>query len=83
MKILGKKFWVALVLFGLIGQVLIPGVIGSEIGAYVLRDAAKIQNQDGTFSFLPNANIWMAAMVTGVFVLAALLGVYGLQRRER
>ena len=55
----------------IIGQVLIPGVIGSAIGAFVLRDAQQIENSDGTFSFLPNKNIWIAALVTaGILVLA-------------
>ena len=55
----------------IIGQVLIPGVVGSAIGAFVLRDAQQIENSDGTFSFLPNKSIWVAALVTaGILVLA-------------
>ena len=44
----------------IIGQVLIPGVVGPSIGAFVLRNAQQIENNDGTFSFLPNRNIWAA-----------------------
>ena len=33
----------------IIGQVLIPGVIGPGIGAFVLRNAEMIENNDGTF----------------------------------
>ena len=58
----------------IIGQVLIPGIIGPAIGAYVLRDAQQILNNDGTSSFLPNANIWAAAIITG-FVLCMGLGM--------
>ncbi len=56
----------------IIGQVLIPGVIGPSIGAWVLRNAEMIENNDGTFSFLPNKNIWLAAFAVAV-VLCFLL----------
>ena len=55
----------------IIGQVLIPGVVGPYIGALVLRNAEQILNNDGTYSFLPNKNIWIAA-----FAVAVLLCVY-------
>lgn len=55
----------------IIGQVLIPGVIGPYIGAFVLRNAEQILNNDGTYSFLPNQNIWITA-----FIVAVLLCVY-------
>ena len=54
----------------IIGQVLIPGVIGPAIGSYVLRDAQYITNSDGTVSFLPNEKIWSAAL--GVLIVLAL-----------
>lgn len=60
----------------IIGQVLIPGVIGSAIGAFVLRDAQQIENSDGTFSFLPNKNIWIAAIVTAGVVALALKAMF-------
>ncbi len=60
----------------IIGQVLIPGVIGPVIGAFVLRNAKQIENSDGTFSFIPNRNIWMAAIVTGIIVIAALYAIF-------
>ena len=56
----------------IIGQVLIPGVIGPMIGAYVLRNAQQILNSDGTYSFLPNENIFMAAAVAAVAVIGVL-----------
>ena len=55
----------------IIGQVFIPGLIGPAIGAAVLKDAEVIINDDGTTSFLPNENIWIAAL----FVVI-LLGVF-------
>ncbi len=56
----------------IIGQVFIPGLIGPAIGAYVLRDADAIQNSDGTMSFLPNADIFLAAL-TAILVLGLIL----------
>lgn len=55
----------------IIGQVLVPGGIGPYIGAFVLRNAEMVLNNDGTYSFLPNKNIWLAALV-----VAVVLGVY-------
>ena len=49
-------------------QVLIPGVIGPAIGAAVLAGAEQIVNSDGTTSFVPNANIFVAALAVGVAV---------------
>ena len=55
-------------------QVLIPGIVGPFIGKTVLANAEIITNNDGTTSFIPNSNIFAAALVlslaTGVFLLA-------------
>jgi hypothetical protein len=59
--------------------VLIPGVIGPANGAAVLRDAETIVNSDGTTSFNPNANIFLAA--AHVFILV-WLAVRPLIRKE-
>ena len=56
----------------IIGQVLIPGIIGPAIGAWVLRDAEMVLNNDGTYSFLPNENIFLAALVA-ILILALIL----------
>jgi len=56
----------------IIGQVLIPGVIGPIIGAAVLKNAEMIKGDDGTMSFVPNENIFLAAaicLIPIVFVL--------------
>ena len=52
-------------------QVLVPGVIGPYIGVLVLSDAKKIVNNDGTESFIPNQNIFLAALAA-----IALLALY-------
>ncbi|MBR2577908.1 MAG: MFS transporter, partial [Erysipelotrichaceae bacterium] len=58
----------------IIGQVFVPGVIGPYIGSLVLKNAELILNNDGTTSFLPNANIFLAALAV-IIVLAATLYV--------
>ena len=62
-------------------QVLIPGVVGPYIGRMVLKNADMILNGDGTYSFVPNANIFLAALVPAVVVLA-LLAAVGKRRRR-
>jgi len=66
----------------IIGQVFIPGLIGPAIGSAVLRGAAEIVNDDGTTSFLPNVNIWIAALAVAV-VLALVLIPLCRRRKER
>ncbi|MBQ3542971.1 MAG: MFS transporter [Oscillospiraceae bacterium] len=47
----------------IVGQVLVPGVIGPAIGAAVLKNADTVIGDDGTTAFIPNANIFLAALV--------------------
>ena len=54
-------------------QVLIPGIVGPWIGKTVLKNAQQIQNSDGTYSFVPNENIFLAALVTAAVLLVVLL----------
>ncbi len=54
-------------------QVLIPGVVGPFIGKTVLQNAEVIVNNDGTESFVPNANIFLAAAIALLLVLPLLL----------
>jgi hypothetical protein len=56
-------------------QVLVPGVVGPLIGQAVLANAEKIVNNDGTESFVPNANIFLAALVP-IVLLAVTLVIY-------
>lgn len=66
----------------ILSQVLIPGIIGPQIGAWVLRDAPTVANNDGTFSFLPSADIFLAALIVLAVVIAAL-AVYLLRTKGR
>ena len=52
-------------------QVLVPGVVGPYIGKAVLANAQTIVNNDGTTSFIPNANIFLAALIPAAIVLIA------------
>ena len=66
----------------IIAQVLIPGVIGPAIGAAVLKNAEKIANGDGTESFIPNHNIYLAAFIAGLFIYLAIWGVSCLKKKS-
>ena len=57
----------------IIGQVLIPGIVGPAIGAAVLKNAKTIVNTDGTTSFIPNENIFLAALIAAVFIWLAAI----------
>ena len=65
----------------IIGQVLIPGIIGPAVGAWVLRNADTVVNSDGTTSFLPNENIFLAALVAAAVLAAVLWGIFAMMRR--
>ena len=66
----------------IVGQVLIPGVIGPAIGAWVLRGADTIVNGDGTTSFVPNANIFLAAFVAILAVWIVLVPLFKLIKKK-
>lgn len=57
-------------------QVLIPGIIGPYIGKLVLKNAEMKLNNDGTMSFIPNQNIFLAALVV-IVLPAVVLAVFG------
>jgi len=54
-------------------QVLIPGIVGPYIGKMVLRNAETLVGNDGTVSFIPNANIFLAAAIASLLVLPIFL----------
>ena len=64
----------------ILGQVFVPGLIGPAIGAAVLKNAEVIINGDGTTSFLPNENIWVAALA--VVALLAVAAALTVRRKE-
>ena len=57
----------------IVGQVLIPGVVGPYIGKMILQNAEMITNSDGTQSFLPNANIFLGALVAILFAWVVMI----------
>lgn len=63
-------------------QVLIPGIIGPSVGSAVLKNAETIVNNDGTTSFLPNANIFLAALVAAALLLPLLVVIFKKQKGE-
>ena len=54
-------------------QVLVPGVIGPFIGKTILANAELIVNNDGTTSFVPNANIFLGALIALIPVIIVVL----------
>ena len=63
-------------------QVLIPGVAGPAIGAAVLKNAATVVNDDGTASFIPNANIFLAAFAVGIAIWIVLAWLFRMLKKE-
>ena len=67
----------------ILAQVLIPGVIGPYIGSFVLRNAQTVVNGDGTTSFIPNANIFLAAFLTGLLIWLTLVPLFRGEGKEK
>ena len=65
------------------GQVLIPGVIGPEIGKAVLKNADVIINNDGTTSFIPNENIFIAATAVAVAIFIFIPFINKIIKKEK
>ena len=66
----------------IVGQVLIPGIVGPVIGSAVLKNAELYTNDDGTKSFIPNVNIFLAAAVVAVLVFVTLIPILNLKKGE-
>ncbi len=66
----------------IVGQVLIPGIIGPMLGAWVLSDAKTIINNDGTQSFLPNQSIFWTALIVAGVTLALSFVVWAVQNKK-
>lgn len=64
------------------GQVLIPGIIGPAIGAAVLKNAETIVNDDGTTSFIPNENIFLAAFIAAVFIWVVFIPLFRMIKKN-
>ena len=67
----------------IVGQVLIPGIIGPAIGAAVLQNAETIVNTDGTTSFVPNENIFLAAFLATCAIFVVLLPLFQKLKEDR
>ncbi len=66
----------------IVGQVLIPGIVGPAIGAWVLRNADTVTNSDGTTSFIPNENIFLAALIAIIVAWAAIIPLLKLLKKK-
>lgn len=68
----------------IVGQVLIPGIIGPWIGSLVLKNAKTIVNSDGTTSFIPNTNIFLAAFIAMcvTWLILALIFKFTANKKE-
>ena len=67
----------------IVGQVLIPGIIGPAIGAWVLRDAKVLVGSDGTESFIPDRGIFIAALAVAVIAAGASLLVRECKKKAK
>ena len=66
----------------IVGQVLVPGVIGPAIGAAVLKNAETIVNNDGTTSFVPNETIFLAALLAAAVVWVILVPLFRMTKKK-
>ena len=64
-------------------QVLIPGIIGPFIGSQVLQNAETIVGDDGTVSFIPNENIFIASFIAAILIWFALFVIFRLVKKEK
>ena len=67
----------------IVGQVLVPGIIGPWIGAKVLQNAETIVNNDGTTSFIPNTNIFLAAFIAMCATWLVLALIFKLLKKDK
>jgi len=59
-------------------------MIGPAIGAKILENAEKIVGDDGTEAFVPNANIFLAALIAALALSVLLAAVFAItERKER
>ena len=66
----------------IVGQVLIPGVIGPAIGAAILKNADTVVNSDGTTSFIPNENIFLGALVALIATAVVMIPLFKKTKKE-
>jgi len=61
-------------------QVLVPCVVGPYIGKTILANAQMITNNDGTQSFVPDANIFLGALAA---IIPVIVVVYMLTKNSK
>jgi MFS family permease len=66
----------------IVAQVLIPGIIGPAIGAAILKNARTVVNDDGTVSFVPNENIFLAALIAAAVLCIVLALIFAFGKKE-
>ena len=66
----------------IVAQVLVPGVVGPAISAWVLRDAEKIM-ENGQEKFIPNVSIFFAALIAAAVLGAFLVLLFGVLNKTR
>ena len=64
-------------------QVLVPGVIGPKIGAWILRDADEVVGGDGTKSFIPNENIFLGALIVAIVMIVVMVVCNGITNKKK
>ncbi len=57
----------------IIGQVLLPGIIGPSIGSALLAGAQQTMGDDGVLQFIPNERIFLGALVAAAVMALSLL----------
>ncbi len=67
----------------IVGQVLVPGIVGPAIGAGVLKNAEMVLNDDGTYSFIPNANIFLAALIAECLMWLVLTLIFKFTKKDK
>ncbi|MBE6674258.1 MAG: MFS transporter [Ruminococcaceae bacterium] len=55
----------------IVGQVLIPGVVGPFIGSLILKNARQ-ELINGQLTFIPNENIFFGALIVDIILIVAL-----------
>ena len=57
----------------IVSQVLLPGIIGPYIGKTVLKNAKQIMGSDGTMSFVPSEDIFLASLIAIIIAIPFII----------
>ena len=66
----------------IVGQVLIPGVIGPVIGAQILKGAKQVE-LNGQLTFIPNENIFLGALAVDLVLIIGLGILFFVQHKRK